>query len=102
MFFFVVHILKYVRTRFFLFSFQFWWINFIVCFAAPCEIMIVFQLVWTIILNTLRALNPIESSYMIPLLAVFTLRYTQIYICLSNCCNIASDIEASIDEFPHP
>ena len=57
-----------------------------------------FTLVWTIILNVLQFLNLTSKSNMTLFLAVFALGSTRIYVCIMNGHNIASNIEALVNQ----
>ena len=60
--------------------------------------MVIFWLVRSITLYIFWALNSARESWMTPLPTVFTLRNTRVCISYSNCCNISSDVETSINK----
>jgi len=51
-----------------------------------------------IIFNTFGSIHVASKCYMIPLPTILALGYAWIYICTSDCCNMASYIETSIDK----
>ena len=55
-------------------------ISFIICFATPPELMIVFSLVRAIALDTLRALDMAEHSHMFPSPAILALRDARVHV----------------------
>ena len=59
---------------------------------------VMFTLVWTIVLNVLQFLNLISKSGMTPFSAVFALGGTNIHVCIMNGQNIASNIEAPVNQ----
>ena len=57
-----------------------------------------FRFMQTVTSNALRTMNSICIDQMSPFPIVFTLRNTWVHVSTTNCSNIASNIEASIDE----
>jgi len=57
-----------------------------------------FGFIWTVAFDTLRTLNPACTGQMSQFPTVFTLRNTWVYVSTMNCSNVASNIEALIDE----
>ena len=60
--------------------------------------MVMLRFMQTTIFYILRTLNPTCSSWVFLLLTIFTLKNTQIYVCISNCSNITSNVEAPINK----
>jgi len=87
-----------VRTVFTLLGFKTWRVNFEICFTSLSKVAMVFNLMKSIILNTLRALDSTSKSGMFLLLAVLVLENTRIYIYISNGSNITFHIEGSINK----
>ena len=52
----------------------------------------------SVVFNILRVLDPVESHCMILLPAVFTLRNAWVYICSTNHCDEAPNVEASVNQ----
>ena len=80
------------------FGFEVWRINFIICFVAPSKFTVIFWLMRSVTLYAFWALNSARESWMIPLPTVFTLRNARAHISHSNCHNIPSDVETSINK----
>ena len=80
------------------FCFKFGWVNFEIHFVIPYKMSVMFTLVWTIILNVLQFLNLTSKSNMTLFLAVFALGSTRIHVCIMNGHNIASNIEALVNQ----
>ena len=95
---FAVGTLEGVGARIAFLGFQSRWIDFAVSFTTPTKLPVVFRFVRTIALYTFRSLNVTREGRMTPLPAVLALGNSQIHICASNCCNVVTYIEASIDE----
>ena len=91
-------IFKRVWAWFLLFCFKFGWVNSKIHFVIPCEMSVMFTLVWTIILNVLQFLNLTSKNSMIPFPAVFALGGTRIHVCIMNGHNISSNIEAPVNQ----
>ena len=91
-------IFKRVWAWFLLFCFKFGWVNSKIHFVIPYEMSVMFTLVWTIILNVLQFLNLTSKSNMTLFLAVFALGSTRIHVCIMNGHNIASNIEALVNQ----
>ena len=89
---------KRVWAWFLLFCFKFEWVNFEIHFVIPCKMSVIFTLVWTIVLNVLQFLNLMCKSSIIPFPAVFALEGTRNHVCIMNGHNIASNIEASVNQ----
>ena len=87
---------KWVGARFTLFSFKSWWVDFVIGLAAPTEFLMVFWLVWAIAFDTPGSLNSAWKCGVAPLPAIFTLRYTRVYVGTMDCHDIIPDIEAPI------
>ena len=49
---FAIGALECMRARFALLGFESWWIYFIVGFAAPTKLSVMFQLVWAVAFDT--------------------------------------------------
>jgi len=60
--------------------------------------MVVLGFVWTIVLNTLGALDSAREGCVTPPPAVFALGHAQIHVSPSNSSNIPANIKAPIDE----
>jgi len=73
-------------------------VSFLICFAIPCEMMVMFQFVWSIVFDVLHPLNPAWKCYMLLFPAVFTLRHTRVHICPSNSGNVVSYIETFVNK----
>ena len=87
-----------IRARFAFFSFKARWVCLFIGFTIPTEFTVVLWFVMTITLDTLWFLNPTRECWMSPSLAIFALEDFWVSVSFSNCCNVLSNIEASIDE----
>ena len=87
-----------MRAQFFLLGFEVRSVHLKVCLATPGEMTIVFNLVWSIILNASKALEVTSEGNMSLLLAVLALQDSRIHICASNGSNITTNIEVLIDK----
>ena len=95
---FAVGTLEGVGARIAFFGFQSRWVDFVVSFTTSTKLPVVFRFVRTIALYTFRSLNATWEGRMSPLPAVLALGNSQIHVCASNCRNVVTYIEASIDE----
>ena len=57
-----------------------------------------FGFMQTVVFDTLRTLNPACTGQMSPFPTVFTLRNAWVHVSIMNCSDVASNIEALIDE----
>ena len=95
---FTVGTLEGVGARIAFFGFKSRRVNFVVSFTTPTKLPVVFQFVRTVALYTLGSLNATWEGWMSPLPAVLALENFRIHVCASNCRNVVTYIEASIDE----
>ena len=70
--------LKGIQTWFIFFCLKMREVSFIICFATPPELMIVFSLMRAIALDILRALDMVGYSCMFPSPEIFVLRDTML------------------------
>jgi len=70
----------------------------LICFTVPPEFTVVLKFVWTIVLDTLGALDSVREGYVTPPPAVFTLGHAWVHISPSNSSNIPANVKALIDE----
>jgi len=61
--------------------------------------MMMFRKVGAITSHTLSPLNMANTCYMAPLPTILVLWYSWVHICATNCCNVATDVEPTIDDF---
>ncbi len=87
-----------MRAEFALFGFEIQRIDLEICFTAPDKVAVVFNLMRSVTLNTLRALSSTSKYGMFPLSVVLVLENTRIHICASNSNNIASHIKELINK----
>jgi len=87
-----------MRAEFALFGFEIQKVDLEICFTALGKVAVVFNLLRSVTLNTLRVLSSTSKCFMFPLPAVCILENIRIYICVSNSSNIASHIEELIDK----
>jgi len=73
-------------------------ISFLICFATPSELIIVFSLVRAIVLDTLRALDTAGHSHMSPSPAILTLRDARVHVGFLNSRNKPLYIETPINK----
>ena len=71
-----VNVFKRVRAQFPLFYFKSRQVDFEICLATSCEIMVVFALMRTVTLDTLQSLSLARKGGISLFLAVFALRNT--------------------------
>ena len=56
------------------------------------------ELVGTIVLNAFGPLNSTHTSYIVLFPAIFTLWYSRVHVCTTNCSNEAAYIEPPVDK----
>jgi len=88
-----------VGTWLILLGFKMRRINLEICFATLSELTMMLGFVRIIVLDTSRSLKIARKHCVAPLLAVFALGHTRVYIGTPNSCNETSYIKASIDDF---
>ena len=79
-------------------GFESGWVNFVVSFATPAKLSVVFRFVRTVILYTFGSLNAAREGRMSPLPAILALGNSQIHACAPNCRNVIPYIKAPVNE----
>ena len=92
-----VGIFEQIGVWFALLGFESWGVSFLVYFAAPCELSVMFRLVRLVALDTFCLLDPIWECWISPLPAVLALGNIWIHVGISNSSDIAFYIEASVN-----
>ena len=95
---FTVGALERVRARFTSFSFESRWVSFIIRFAAPPELSVVFRLVRAITLDTPSSLDPTRHGGVTPLPTILAEGDTRVHVRTSDGGNKVSYVEASVNE----
>jgi len=95
---FTVGALERVRARFTSLSFESRWVSFIIRFAAPTELSVVFQLVGAVTLDTPSTLDPTRHGGVIPLPTIFAEGDIWVHIRTSDGGNKVSYIEAPVNK----
>ena len=96
---FIVYTFESVWVQLSLLSFQPQRIRFCISLTAPYKVVVVLSLVRIIAFYIPRTLNSTRKGHMSLFPTIFTLQYTQVHVCPINSSDIASNIEAPIDEF---
>ena len=94
----IVGVLEGMQTWFAFFCLEVRGISFLIHFATPPELMMVFSLVRAIALNTLGALNIAGHSCMFPLLAILALRDARVPVGSSNSHNKPPYIKTPVNK----
>ena len=87
-----------VGTGLTLLHFKSRWVDFVIGFATLCKFSIVDSLVWAIAFDALCLLYSTNASSVAPLLAIFALGNTWIYVGTSNGRDEPSYVESLVDE----
>jgi len=95
---FTIGALERIRTRFALLGFKSRRISFIVSFAIPTELSVVFQLVRAVTFNTSCSLDPARKGGVAPFPAILTKRDTGVHVCTSDSGDEVSYIETPVNE----
>ena len=95
---FTVGALERVRAGFASLSFESRWVSFIICFAAPTELSVVFRLVRAVTLDTPSSLDPTRHGGVTPLPTILAEGNTRVHVRTSDGGNKVSYIEASVNE----
>jgi len=90
--------LKGIQTWFAFFCFEAKGISFLICFATPPELTMVFSLVRAIVLDALGALDMAEHSHMFLSPAILALRDARVHVGSSNSHNKPPYIETSVNK----
>jgi len=93
-----VRTLEGMQTWFTFFCLEMRGISFLIHFAIPLELTIVFSLVRAIALDILGALDMAGHSHMFPLPAILVLRDARVHVGSLNSCNKPSYIETPINK----
>jgi len=88
-----------MRTWFTLLGFKSRRVRLLICLATPCKLVVMFRFVEAIALDAFSLLESTQEYYMSPLPAVLVLRDIWVYVGISDSCNIAFYVEASVNEF---
>ena len=95
---FVINILERMRTKFLFLSFKSWWIYFEVCLVTLCYFSIMFYFMRFITFDVFRPVCIASKCCIIPLSTIIALEYAWVYICISNCYDVAFYIETPINK----
>jgi len=95
---FTVGALEQVRARFTSLSFESRWVSFIIRFAAPTELSVVFRLVRAVTLDTPSSLDPTQHGGVTPLPTILAEGDTRVHVRTSDGGNKVSYVEASVNE----
>ena len=95
---FTVGALERVRAMFTSLSFESRWVSFIIHFAAPTELSVVFRLVRAITLDTPSSLDPTRHGGVTPLPTILAEGDTRVHVRTSDGGNKVSYVEASVNE----
>ena len=96
MFAFGVQVFKHIKTRFFLFCFELWQIDFEVCFAILGKVTVMFDLIRPIAFNAFLSLSSTCKSSMFLFPAVLVLENTWVHVCTTNSGDIALNVKIPI------
>ena len=92
-----IQALEHVRAWFSFFCFQSWQVGLGICLAVPAKSLMVFRFVQPIAFDTFGILDSARECCMTSLPTIFALRYARVHVGSPNSCDIASDIETSIN-----
>ena len=95
---FAINIFEKVSIRLFFLSFEFKSVSFKVSLITLCYFPIMFNSMRTIILLVFSIIYTISKSGMSPLLVIFVLRNTRVYISSLDDCNMLSYIEIFVSK----
>ena len=95
---FTVGALEHVRARFTSLSFESRWVSFIIHFAAPTELSVVFRLVGAVTLDTSSSLDPTRHGGVTPLPTILAEGDARVYVRTSDGSNKVSYVEASVNK----
>jgi len=95
---FTIGALERMRTRFALLGFKSRRISFIVSFATPTELSVVFRLVRAITFNAFCSLDPARKDGVTPFPAILTKQDAGIHVCTSDGGDEVSYIETPVNE----
>jgi len=87
-----------VRTWFALLGLKSKRVRLLICLAIPCELVVMSRFVEAVALDAFSSSESVCKYCMFPLLAVLALRDVWVYIGTPDSNNIASYIEASVNE----
>ena len=87
-----------MRARFTSLSFESRWVSFIIRFAAPTELSVVFRLVGAVTLDTSSSLDPTRHGGMTPLPTILAEGDAKVHVCTSNGGNKVFYVEASVNK----
>ena len=90
--------LEQMQTRFIFFHLKIERISFLIYFAIPSKLTMVFSLVRAIALDALRALDIAGHSCIFPSLAILALRDIRVYVGSSNGCNKPPYIKTPVNK----
>ena len=95
---FTVGAFERVRARFASLSFESRWVSFIICFAAPTELSVVFRLVGAVTLDTSSSLDPTRHGGVTPLPTILAGGDARVHVRTSDGGNKVSYVEASVNK----
>ena len=95
---FTVGALECVRARFASLGFESRWVSFIICFAAPTELSVVFRLVGAITLDTSSSLDPTRHGGVTPLPTTLAEGDARVHVRTSDGGNKVSYVEALVNK----
>lgn len=95
---FTIGVLEQMRARFALLGFKSRRIDFVVSFAAPTELSIVFRLVRAVAFNASCSLNPVQQGGVTLFPAILAKRNARIHVCASDGGNEVSYIETPVNK----
>ena len=81
-----------------LFCFKSQGVSLEISLTTSCHLLIMFNFVGTIILDTFRAIYMICKSCITLFPAIIILQNTRIYVCALDCCNMTVDVEIPINK----
>lgn len=93
----VVGIFEQMGTWFTLLGFESWRVSFLVCFAAPHELLVMFKFMGLIVLDAFCSLNLTWKCWIFPLLATLVLGNIWVHVGISNNSSIAFYIEVFVN-----
>ena len=87
-----------MRTRFALLGFKSRRIGFIVSFATPTELSVMFRLVRAVTFNAFCSLDPAQKGGVTPFPAILTKRDARVHVCTSDSGDEVSYVETPVNK----